>query len=190
MVGGIRISVTDETVRKTLDRIDRMAANPADIMADIAAHLVMSTQRHFETETGPSGKWAPLSPRTANRRIGRGRRGTANILRVSNRLYSSIVGDSSAKEATVGTNAIYAAIHQFGGTIDKAARSQDINLSTGKGRKRFVRASAKRKRSMTVQIGAHSIAIPARPFLYLDDSDFRAIEAIAAEGFRREADLP
>jgi len=190
MVDGIRISVTDDQVMATLDRIDRVAQQPGDIMAAIAAHMVMSTQRHFETETGPSSKWAPLSPRTANKRIGRRRRGTANMLRVSNRLYSSITGESTEKEATVGTNVLYAAIHQFGGEIQKAARSQDIHLSTGKGRKRFVRASAKRKRSMTVQVGAHTITIPARPFLYLDESDFREIEAIAAEGFRREADLP
>lgn len=190
MVDGIQIRVTDDQVMATLDRIDRVAQRPGDIMAAIAAHLVMSTQRHFETETGPSGKWAPLSPRTAAKRIGRRRRGSDNILRVSNRLYSSVTGESSETEAAVGTNAIYAAIHQLGGTIQKATRTQDIHLSTAKGRKRFVRASAKRKRSMTVNVGAHTITIPPRPFLYLDESDFREIEAIAAEGFRREAQLP
>lgn len=188
---GIRITVSADQVMATLERIDRVAKQPGDIMADIAAYLVTSTQRHFETETGPSGKWTPLSPRTANRRIGRSRRrGAANMLRVTNRLYSSITGESSDKEAAVGTNAIYAAIHQFGGTIAQAARAQDINLSAGRGRKRFVRASAKRKTSMTVNIGARTITIPARPFLYLDENDFAEIERIVAEGFRREADLP
>ncbi|MBX3580831.1 MAG: phage virion morphogenesis protein [Rhizobiaceae bacterium] len=190
-VEGIRITVTDDQVLATLDRIDRAAAGPGEIMAAIAGYLVQSTQRHFETETGPAGRWPALSPRTANRRIGRSRRrGTANILRVTNRLYSSITGDSTEKEATVGTNVIYAAIHQLGGEVKKAARVQDIHLSMAKGRKRFVKASAKRKRSMTVQVGAHTIRIPARPFLYLDSKDFAEIERIVADGFRREADLP
>lgn len=189
MAKGIRISVTDEAVQATLARLDRVAENPSAIMAGIAAYLVKSTQRHFETETGPEGKWKPLSPRTAALRIGRRRRGTEDMLRVTNRLYSSITGEGTATEAVVGTNAIYAAIHQFGGTIKQAAREQEIHLSTRKGRKRFVKASAKRKASRRVQIGARSITIPARPFLYLNEADFAEIETIAAEGLRREADL-
>lgn len=185
-VDGIQIRVTSATVSATLDRIDRVAANPGAIMSAIAAYMVTTTQRHFETERGPDGKWPALSPRTAAQRIGRRRRGTENMLRVSNRLYSSITGEATATEAVVGTNAIQAAIQHFGGAIKMSEREQTIHLSTGKGRRRFVKASAKRKESRRVQVGAHTITIPARPFLYLDEADFAEIERIAADGFRAE----
>jgi phage gpG-like protein len=107
---GIQLRVVDEAVMATLDRIERLATNPAAIMSAIATFLVSRTQRHFQTETGPDGKWQPLSPRTAARRIGRRQRGTAHILRDTNRLYSSITGEASDTEASVGTNVLYAAI--------------------------------------------------------------------------------
>ncbi|WP_190237917.1 phage virion morphogenesis protein [Mesorhizobium sp. M2A.F.Ca.ET.015.02.1.1] len=172
----------------TLDRIERLAANPAAIMSEIASFLVTRTQRHFQTETGPDGKWQPLSPRTAARRIGRRQRGNAHILRDTGRLYQSITGEASDTEASVGTNVLYAAIHQLGGEVKIPAREQDIHLGrTNRGR-RFVKASAKRKETMRVTIGAHAIEIPARPFLYLDDEDEAEIQRIVEDAFRAEAD--
>lgn len=189
MADGIRLSVSNDTVSATLDRIDRVADNPAAIMADIASFLVQRSEHHIETETGPDGKWQPLSPRTAAKRSGRSRRGTAHMLRVSNRLYSSITGDSSATEAAVGTNVIYAAVQQLGGTVQIPEREQEIHLVKTNRGQRFARASAKRSRSRVVKIGAHTITIPARPYLYLTDEDAAEIELIAQEGYRREADL-
>lgn len=187
---GIQIRVFDQAVLDTLASVDRVAVAPEAIMSAIAAYLVTSTQRHFERETGPDGKWRPLSPRTAAKRIGRRRRGTANILRVTNRLYSSITGEATATEAVVGTNLVYAAIQQLGGDIQMGERQQAINLSTGKGRKRFVKASAKRKETRNVTVGAHTVVIPARPYLYLDDEDRAEILRIAEDGFRAEAGVP
>jgi len=185
---GIQLRIVDEAVMATLDRIERLAANPAAIMAEIASFLVSRTQRHFQTETGPAGKWQPLSPRTAARRIGRRQRGTANILRVTGRLYSSITGEASDTEARVGTNVLYGAIHQLGGEVNIPAREQDIHLGRTNRGKRFVKASAKRKETMRVKIGAHTVNIPARPFLYLDDEDQAEIQRIVEDAFRAEAD--
>lgn len=185
---GIQLRLVDEAVMATLDRIERLAESPASIMASIATFLVSRTQRHFETETGPDGKWKPLSPRTAARRIGRRRRGTDHILRDTTRLYSSITGESSETEAAVGTNLIYGAIHQLGGEVKIPAREQDIHLGRTNRGKRFVKASAKRKETMRVNIGAHTITIPARPYLYLDDEDEAEIREIVEDAFRAEAD--
>ncbi|RUW41520.1 phage virion morphogenesis protein [Mesorhizobium sp. M2A.F.Ca.ET.015.02.1.1] len=185
---GIQLRIVDQAVMATLDRIERLAANPAAIMSEIASFLVTRTQRHFQTETGPDGKWQPLSPRTAARRIGRRQRGNAHILRDTGRLYQSITGEASDTEASVGTNVLYAAIHQLGGEVKIPAREQDIHLGrTNRGR-RFVKASAKRKETMRVTIGAHAIEIPARPFLYLDDEDEAEIQRIVEDAFRAEAD--
>ncbi len=188
---GVTIRVIDAEVLAALARIDRVADDPSTIMSAIAAYMVTATQRHIETERGPEGKWPALSPRTAAKRIGRRRRGTANMLRVSasSGLYATITGDSGVDFAAVGSNKVYAAIHQFGGKIDMPARQQEVHLARTKGRTRFVKASAKRKETRRVQVGAHSITIPARPYLYLDDTDRAEILEIAAEGFRTEAGL-
>lgn len=188
--GGIQIRVVDREVLDTLDRIDRVAERPGAIMAAIAGYMVTAVQRHFETETGPDGRWAPLSPRTAARRIGRGRRGTENMLRVTNRLYSSITGEATDTSAAVGTNVAYAAAQFLGATIKMPAREQDIHLGRTNRGKRFVRASARRKETMRVSIGAHTIVIPARQALYLDDEDRAEILRIVEDGFRKEAVRP
>lgn len=185
---GIQLRVVDQAVMATLDRIERLAESPGSIMASIATFLVSRTQRHFQTGTGPDGKWQPLSPRTAAKRTGRRRRGTEHILRDTNRLYSSITGESSDTEAAVGTNLIYAAIHQLGGEVKIPAREQDIHLGRTNRGKRFVKASAKRKETKRVTIGAHTITIPARPYLYLDDEDQAEIREIVEDAFRAEAD--
>lgn len=184
-VEGIRIRVTEDTISDGLAALGRRAADLSRAMSAIAAYMLTATQRHFETETGPDGKWPRLKPRTAARRIGRRRRGTANILRVTNRLYSSVTPDSGPDFAAVGTNLVYAAIHQFGGTIERQARQQDVNLSLGKGRRRFVKAGTRRKETRRVQLGAHSITIPARPYLYLTEGDMAEILDIVAEEIAR-----
>lgn len=183
-MSGFRISLDSDAVLDQLDRIDAVAASPDMVMSAIAGAMVTAAQRHIETETGPDGRWPALSPRTVNARRGRsGRRGPDNMLRVKGRLYASIVGESSATEAVVGTNAIQAAILQFGGTVKIPERQQDINLSLGKGRRRFVKASAKRKETRRVTVGAHGVTIPARPYIYLSEADVAGIVATAAEAF-------
>ncbi|MEI9410712.1 phage virion morphogenesis protein [Mesorhizobium salmacidum] len=185
---GIQLRVVDEQVLATLDRIERVATAPRTIMEAIAAYLVPAVQRHFETETGPDGKWPRLSPRTAAKRIGRSQRGYGHMLRVKNRLYSSITGEATDNTAAVGTNVAYAAAQFLGATIQMPAREQDIHLGkTNRGR-RFVKASAKRKETMRVTIGAHTITIPARQALYLNDADRAEILHVAEDAFRAEAD--
>lgn len=186
---GVEIRVLDEEVMATLDRIERVADRPLAIMQAISGYLVTTTQRHFETETGPDGKWRPLSPRTAAKRIGRRQRGASNILRVSNRLYSSITGEATNTSAAAGTNLVYAAIQQLGGTIQMPAREQEINLGPSNRGRRFVKASAKRRETRRVAVGPYEIRIPARPYLYLTDQDREEIVEIAANGLRQEAGL-
>lgn len=189
---GIQIRVDDSEVLSRLASIGRVADRPADIMSAIAAYMVTVGQRNIERETGPDGRrWVPLAPRTAAARIGRTRlRGSANMLRVTNRLYSSISGEATATQAIAGTNAVQAAALHFGATIQMPAREQDIHLGKTNRGKRFVRASAKRKETMRVKVGAHTITIPARPFLYLDGEHQAEILLIAEDGLRAEAGAP
>lgn len=187
---GIRIVITDQEIGARLDAIDRVAADPSAIMSAIAGYMVTAAERHIQRETGPEGgKWPRLSPRTAATRIGRRRRGHEHILRRSGQLYKSLTAESGTDYAAAGTNVIYAGTHHFGASIERAARKQTVNLSTGRGRRRFVSASAKRKETLRVSVGPHTITIPARPYLYLNDQDRAEILNIAADGLRREGGL-
>lgn len=85
--------------------------------------LLSSTQQRFEAEQGPDGEpWPALAESTVNTLLGspgsknRARRGSANKLRVSGLLYQSITYKATDREAEVGTNRVYAALQQLGGT--------------------------------------------------------------------------
>lgn len=185
---GITLTLDDRAVQADLAQLVRQADSPAAAMNAIGAYMMAATQRRFDRETGPDGvKWARLSPRTAAKRIGRTRRGHENILRVKARLYASLAYEASADQVAIGTNLEYAAIHQLGGTIKIPERRQEINLSVGKGRKRFVKRTAKRRDTREVAIGAHTISIPARPYLGVDEADRAEIRRIVEDHFRSEA---
>ncbi len=187
---GIVYRVDDRALLERLAAVDRVAANPAVIMEALAAYMVTAGERHIERETGPDGQaWPELSPRTAAKRVGRRLRGTENMLRVSGRLYQSMTSSSTATEAVAGTNLAYAAAQHEGATIAMPAREQDIHLGRTNRGKRFVKASARRKETMRVQVGAHTITIPPRPWLYLDADERTEMLEIAADGFRAEAGL-
>lgn len=154
------------------------ATHPGQLMSAIAAYMLTSTQRRFEREAGPDGEpWRPLSKRTANRVIRGGRRrGSANILRVTTRLYRSLVTRSDASSAEVGTNVAYAAVHQFGGQIQIYARSQRATLKKIRtGRTRFVKTGTKGGVVRNVTIGEHVISIPARPYFGFSEEDKRML---------------
>jgi phage virion morphogenesis protein len=192
-MSGLRIVIDDAEIMDALSQLQRAAQNPAKAMAEVAAALLQSTRRRFEAQTAPDGqKWQRLSPRTAAQRVGRKRkRGFDNILRRSNRLYKSITALADSTSATVGTNVLYASIHQQGGKIDIPAREQTLYMANRLRGNRFVKANSKlnSKRAKKVKIGAHSIIVPARPYLGINDADRQTILTTIADHFRREAGM-
>ena len=180
---GVQITIDDAEVNAMLARVEKAGADTQPLMAEIAGAMLVSTQRRFETALDRPRRhpWQRLNPRTAARRVNRKgtRRGFDNILRVSNRLYDSIVGEASATEAAVGSNVTYAAAHQLGAEIEKPERQATVQLRKVKGRTRFASKTHKRKREMDVTIGAHTITIPARPYLGFSKEDREEIAAIS-----------
>lgn len=193
-MAGVTYKIDDADVRGALSRIARSAEHPENALHAIGAYGVHSTQRRFEREQAPDGTpWAPLSPRTANKRVGRGRRGTGHILRLSGRLYQSLTYEVSPDAVEWGSNVVYARIHQLGGEIDMPERRQRLTLKRTRRKgggfiSRFARASARGNISEhEVSVGAHTIRIPARPYLGLNDADRDEIEQIVTDHFRDEA---
>ena len=184
---GIRIVVDDAVVMSALSRLE--TRDRSDAMHAIGAYLVTATQQRFEREQGPDGKpWQRLSPRTANKRIGKRRRGYNNILRLSLNLSGNINYDADGKQVAVGTNVPYAAIQHLGGVIKQPARRQTIHQRYDAKSDTLDQRFVKRSRSnfaRDVDVAAHEITIPSRPYLGISDEDRAEILEIVADTERR-----
>lgn len=127
------------------------------LMDEIGRELVTSTRQRFEQEEGPDGSPWPKSARALVQ--------GGQTLRDTGMLYRSITHRAEPQTVRVGTNLIYAAIHQFGGTIRaKTAKGLRFRPAGGNG---FV--------------SVKSVRIPARPYLGLSAADGREVEAIAGD---------
>lgn len=173
----------DDQLSPYLQTLLKRAVDAGEMTAAMAAYLLMSTQQRFEREAGPDGAaWKALAKRTTLRKVRGGRRGSLNILRVSTRLYRSLVAASDGTSAEVGTNLIYAGIHQFGGTITHMARSQRATFKKLRnGRQRFAKRGSKGGIDRGITIGEHSVTVPARPYLGFSEADIAELEAIGRD---------
>lgn len=164
------IKIDGKDVIGALDRLASTGQNMSPVMRVISAELARQTEKNFAAEGRP--KWMGIKPR-------KGREG-GKILQDTGQLAASITPSSDANSATVGSNKVYAAIHQLGGDINKAAQSRLVRHRTdakgnllrtehfkGKGLI-FAKDSHKRAVSRWFEQGAHTIHIPARPFLPVD----------------------
>lgn len=128
---------------------------PEPLYDAIGAMLVTSTQQRFEAEAGPDGSPWPKSIRVLLE--------GGKTLTDSGFLRNSISFEASDHGVAVGTNAIYAAVQQFGATI------------------RPVSATRLRFELGGETIFSQEVTIPARPFLGLDAGDEQGIIAIAGK---------
>lgn len=150
----ITMQIRDAEVRRGFRKLERLMTDTTPVMAAIGTGLVGSTHMRFVTQTDPEGQaWAALNPGyAADKRNSR-------ILTESGRLRDSINSRSSNDEVLVGTNVIYAGIHQFGGTILPKATTHLWFRIGG------------------ALIKAAKVTLPARPFLGISSDD----EAMIAE---------
>jgi phage virion morphogenesis protein len=144
--GGIDVRIElGEDLSQALKRAQLAAIDMTEPMQEIALHLVSTTIERFELERSPDGvPWAP----TERQRDNPG----AKILQLSGMLRNAIEPDWGIDYAAAGVEAsggpaIYAAIHQFGGTIVP---------------------KTKQALSFAGRIVA-SVTLPARPYLGFDD---------------------
>jgi phage virion morphogenesis protein len=166
-MSGFSVTVDDARLVAVLRDLQARCGNLKPVMQTVGQTLVTQADLGFRAEKDPWGTpWKKLKAATLRAR--RGRRKGAKILRDTGRLAGSINYRATADSVTVGTNVIYAAIHQFGGTIQRAARQHTLYFKTNKKQtevgNRFVRKS-RSNFAQDVTIGAHAITIPARPFL-------------------------
>jgi phage virion morphogenesis protein len=151
---GVEITGIESALSRLSEASERLE-NPYDLFAAIGAAGVSATRRRFETETGPGGSPWPMSIR-AMMQGGR-------TMTESARLVNSIFWAADQRSARWGTNVIYAAIHQTGGTI-RAKTAKALFFRIG---------------GQAVQV--QSVTIPPRPFLGIDEDDAAEIEATALD---------
>lgn len=145
--------------------------------------VMRSVDLNFKAEGRPN-KWKPLSGLTLmNRRSGSGK-----ILQDNAKLKQSIVDASKGAAGgiysltkdtlKVGTNLVYANIHQYGGVI-KAKNKKYLRIPMGRpgrgGKQKF--------------IFRKSVTIPQRKFLMIQPQDERYFERIFMDWMKKELGL-
>lgn len=150
MAASINIKADFSPLAEAFRRLAAAGRNLTPAMEAIGNAIVYSTQRRFELGQGPDGKIWPPSIRVLAA-------GKGQTLVQSHRLEDSITPEASARNVRVGTNVIYAAIHQFGGRIVAKGKALAFKI----GRKLILKKS---------------VTIPAREFLGIDREDLGAID--------------
>ncbi len=156
------IEIDDRGVLDAFNRLQSAARDLSPAMEAIAGLLESRTAENFANQSGPSGPWPALKSQPRNKK-----RTRAQILVDVGTLKRSITSAFGADFATVGTNVVYAAIHQLGGDIQIAARSQQAYFKQAKDGRvghRFVKKSQSNFAQWHTR-GEHTIHMPARPFL-------------------------
>ena len=157
----ITIELDAVTALRSIAGLQKLVANPAPMLRAIGVGLASNTRDRFNEAKDPEGNpWAPLLPAYAAIKKGPGiLRGAQNM---SGGLQGSITSFADGSRVIVGTNKIYGAIHQFGGTIrpKKPGGRLVFRLASG-------------------VVFAQSVTIPARPFLGLSAIDRDTILDVA-----------
>ena len=179
----ITATVDDKEYRDFLE--EQAQVDVGSALPRMGEYVQQSTERRFKTQTGPDGTaWTPLQKRYA----GRKKYNKTRILTLRGYLRGGIHYQASGDNAVeIGTNSVYGAIHQFGGVIDMPARAATVRFRSKAGRILFAGKKHKRATEKTVNIGAHQVKIPARPFLGISDEDDVRLQAILQEWRREQA---
>lgn len=113
----IEIKINDKEIQQLLKKLAAKTQNLRPLMKNIAGIMMDSVEENFEKEGRPE-KWTLLAKVTIKQRTKKGY-WPGKILQMRGDLASSITSKYNDNSAVVGTNKIYAAIHQFGGDAGK-----------------------------------------------------------------------
>lgn len=161
---GVQITITDDELRRAIAGLSRLARDPAPALEQVGEALHFSTTERQRAGRAPDGSaWPALNPAYRAEKSGN------EMLRESGRLMGSLSRQVRGRQLRFGTNVVYAAIHQFGGTI----------RAKGGGRLAFFLGGGLQRPS--------SVTIPARPFLGISAEDREEIIAIFTDFADRAA---
>lgn len=146
---------TDDRALIRLDLVIRRSGARQALMRGIAGDMADAVEENFAQQGRP--RWAEL------RSVGVSRGAGYRILQDSGRLAASITRSFDDSTARVGTNVVYARIHQFGGRTK-------AHVIRAKNKRALYTPFGPRKK-----VNHPGSVIPARPFLSLTESDLQKI---------------
>lgn len=169
----LTVEFRDAQITGAFARLRFALGRPEELTQPIGMRLRDNAQDRFAGERAPDGTpWAPLNPLYAEVKRGPG------ILRgpdwSRSGLNNSLTYQAAGWEVAIGSNKVYAAIHQFGGTI-RPVRAKVLVMRTAGGR---------------VWGTAKSVTIPARPYLGLSAEDARDVLDIVEDWTLRATRVP
>ena len=172
MAVSLNVKIEDSGIRDLLSRIQRRMADLTPAMRIIGETVRTSVLRNFEVGGRP--RWKPLSPITLARR-----KGGRILIRqgFAGGLAGSIHWKAYRDRAVVGTDKVYAAVHQFGakkGSFGAFTFTVREHRRTRSGKKVRVR---QHERTARLPWGD----IPARPFLMVQREDWDEIRQALLE---------
>lgn len=110
----IKIEIENaENISRLLGKVAEKTQNRQDLMADLAETMRLAVDKNFKMEGRPD--WQGLARPNKSGKILQGK---------SRDLRSKIISKSDNSEAIVGSNKVYAAIHQFGGKAGRNKRAE------------------------------------------------------------------
>jgi phage virion morphogenesis protein len=135
-----RFSYNDDEARSYFDALAERAQNTAPLMRDLAFLGEQQTREAFASETAPSGaKWQDSRRKQEN---------GGKTLTDQGNLGDSVNSTYSNDSAEFGLGMMYAAIHQFGGTITPKTPGGFLKFKTASGDFAAVRSVTIPKRAM------------------------------------------
>lgn len=169
-MAGVRLEYDAAAVLSRLNVIAAVLDDPQRMLREMGEELLDSTRQRFNSQTAPDGSaWEPLKPAYQRRK----KKNADRILVLDGYLKNLLRYQVTRDELVLGSDRPYAAIHQFGGTIAIAARSQQAYFrrdKSGEVGRQFVK-KARSNFAQRVTIGAHTITIDARPWLGVSAQD-------------------
>lgn len=150
-MSGVEIRIDIQGLDAVVAKLERMSLLDAALVLEDAGALIESqTRRRINDEkTSPDGAaWAPNKAGTS-------------ILVKSGHLLASIHYEVGGNEVRVGSGLVYAAIHQFGGTITPKNSSHLVFPGLDGG-----------------LVFAKSVTLPARPYLGLSGENLAELEEV------------
>ncbi|MEW6263376.1 MAG: phage virion morphogenesis protein [Thermodesulfobacteriota bacterium] len=153
----ISVTTSDTGVAKVLATLQARVENLTPAMKIVGRLIRDSVVKNFEAGGRPK-RWKP----SARAMLEEGQ-----TLRDSGRLYKSIVSKAYADRAVIGTNVIYALIHQTGGRTP-------AHVIRPKTKKALFWPGARHPVGAVRHPGSN---IPPRPYLLVQDEDYIEIEA-------------
>jgi phage virion morphogenesis protein len=200
----IQIDASRATI--ALGKFRASLAQRGELMKAIGLYMMGSVARTFRQEGSPEGSWPRLAPSTIKSDPSFYGEGHKLLIGRTGRLFQSIHAQSDENQAVIGTNLVYARVHQFG-SRDRGAvfgpRTAKMEAATvnvkqhgfarlaralGKGRLGNSPRNIKGPRNQirgTVSAHTRHQNIPARPYLVFRPEDPERIQSLVNSFVRR-----